>query len=162
MNKVDAVILYEKYSVLVKNISLRGTHCHDAAEDIRQQVFMNIFRSFKTFRNECQLKTWIYQITLNECYQYRLRRWRETRKVAAYLEDRKEETNEAKNWDDKLLVERLLDLADSKTQKAMEMMYATQMTQEQIAKALGISRVTVSKRMDKFREVALTAIGEDR
>jgi RNA polymerase sigma-70 factor, ECF subfamily len=162
MNTVDVTYLYKKYSSMVENVSFRGTHSREAAEDVRQQVFMNIFKSVDGFRNECQLKTWIYQITLNECYHYRLRNWRETRKVTAFVENVCEATDEVGHWDDKMLVQRLLDLADSETQKAMVMMYTKEMTQEQIAKALGVSRVTVINRLDKFRAVAVAAMGVGR
>lgn len=40
------------------------------AEDIAQQVFAKIFFSIKGFDFRSSLITWIYKITVNECYDY--------------------------------------------------------------------------------------------
>ena len=40
------------------------------AEDIAQQVFAKIFFSIKGFDFRSSLTTWIYKITVNECYDY--------------------------------------------------------------------------------------------
>lgn len=42
------------------------------AEDIAQDVFLEVFRSLKKFRKESELSTWIYRITVNKSLnQYR-------------------------------------------------------------------------------------------
>lgn len=40
------------------------------AEDIAQQVFAKIYFSIKNFDFRSSLLTWIYKITVNECYDY--------------------------------------------------------------------------------------------
>src|SRR6202051_4432101 len=42
---------------------------HDA-EDIAQQVFSKVYFSIKNFDFRSSLLTWIYKITVNECYDY--------------------------------------------------------------------------------------------
>lgn len=37
------------------------------AEDLAQDVFLTVFCSIHTFREECLLSTWIYRITRNHC-----------------------------------------------------------------------------------------------
>ncbi len=37
------------------------------AEDISQDVFIEIFRSISSFNERATLKTWIYRITVNKC-----------------------------------------------------------------------------------------------
>ena len=43
------------------------------AQDVTQEVFLKVFRSIRTFRSECSLKTWLYRITVNEAANRR--RW---------------------------------------------------------------------------------------
>lgn len=143
--------LYRDFARMVYKISLKGTQNHEAAEDVSQQVFMNIFRSLEGFRRDCKLKTWIHQITLNECHQYRLKHWRENRKIQAYLDERPEGREEEGDWCDRLLVGRILDMADPQTRKALEMIYEKGLTHEQIAEAFGVSRIAVTKRVERFR-----------
>ncbi len=151
--------LYKKHGQMVYNASLKGTQSKQAAEDVSQQVFMNVFRHLEGFRNQCQMKTWVYRITLNECYQYRERNRRENRKVQAFLADHPEGKDEAKDWDDKILVGRVLDLADTQTQKMLEMMFYKDLTHEQTAASFGVSRVTITKRLEKFRNSTVAVLG---
>lgn len=50
------------------------------AEDIAQQVFSKAYFSIRSFDSRSSLPTWIYRITVNECYEY-LRKRRSRRLV---------------------------------------------------------------------------------
>lgn len=41
-------------------------HSEDA-EDVAQEVFIEVYRSLSQFRHDAQLSTWIYRITVNKC-----------------------------------------------------------------------------------------------
>lgn len=43
---------------------------HNDAEDIAQQVFAKVYFSIKNFDFRSSVLTWIYKITVNECYDY--------------------------------------------------------------------------------------------
>jgi RNA polymerase sigma-70 factor (ECF subfamily) len=43
---------------------------HNDAEDIAQQVFAKVYFSLRNFDFRSSLLTWIYKITVNECYDY--------------------------------------------------------------------------------------------
>ncbi len=43
---------------------------HDDADDITQEVFIKVYRSLHTFREDAQLYTWIYRIATNECLTF--------------------------------------------------------------------------------------------
>jgi RNA polymerase sigma-70 factor (ECF subfamily) len=40
------------------------------AEEITQDVFLQVHSNFNTFRNEAKLKTWIYRITINKSIDF--------------------------------------------------------------------------------------------
>ena len=40
------------------------------AEDISQEVFMEVYRSIGGFKGQSKLSTWIYKITLSKCYTH--------------------------------------------------------------------------------------------
>jgi RNA polymerase sigma factor (sigma-70 family) len=42
----------------------------EQANDLSQEVFINIWNALDQFRNEAAYKTWIYRITVNTCLQY--------------------------------------------------------------------------------------------
>ncbi len=49
---------------------------HDDADDLTQEVFVKIYKSIDTFREDAQLFTWIYRIATNECLTFLQRKKR--------------------------------------------------------------------------------------
>src|SRR5437588_6001647 len=60
----------ERYQAKVFSIIFGILRNHNDAEDIAQQVFAKIYLSIKNFDFRSSLLTWIYKITVNECYDY--------------------------------------------------------------------------------------------
>src|SRR5712692_3407959 len=62
--------LVERYQSKVFSIIYGILRNHNDAEDIAQQVFSKIYFSIQSFDFRSSLLTWIYKITVNECYDY--------------------------------------------------------------------------------------------
>ena len=62
--------IVERYQAKVFSIIFGILRNHNDAEDIAQQVFAKIYFSIKNFDFRSSLLTWIYKITVNECYDY--------------------------------------------------------------------------------------------
>src|SRR5579859_810035 len=62
--------IVERYQAKVFSIIFGILRNHNDAEDISQQVFAKIYFSIKNFDFRSSLLTWIYKITVNECYDY--------------------------------------------------------------------------------------------
>src|SRR5712671_4724267 len=62
--------IVEHYQAKVFSIIYGILRNHNDAEDIAQQVFAKIYFSIKNFDFRSSLLTWIYKITVNECYDY--------------------------------------------------------------------------------------------
>jgi RNA polymerase sigma-70 factor (ECF subfamily) len=60
----------ERYQAKVFSIIYGILRNRNDAEDIAQQVFAKIYFSIKNFDFRSSLLTWIYKITVNECYDY--------------------------------------------------------------------------------------------
>lgn len=61
-------MLYDTYANMVYNASLNILQQPADAEDITQEIFIEIYHSINKFKQESSLKTWIYKITVNKCY----------------------------------------------------------------------------------------------
>jgi len=54
------------------------------AEDVAQEVFVEVFRSIEKFKENSKLSTWIYRITTNKCLEFI--RKKSTKKRFAFLQ----------------------------------------------------------------------------
>ena len=60
----------ERFQAKVFSIIYGILRNHNDAEDISQQVFAKVYFSIGNFDFRSSLLTWIYKITVNECYDY--------------------------------------------------------------------------------------------
>lgn len=63
----DLVSTYQK---MVVNICYGIVHNIEDAEDVAQDVFIEVFRSVSGFRGDSKLSTWIYRIAVNRSINY--------------------------------------------------------------------------------------------
>lgn len=54
------------------------------AEDVAQEVFLEVFKSIKKFKGNSKLSTWIYKITTNKCLEFI--RKKNTKKRFAFMQ----------------------------------------------------------------------------
>jgi RNA polymerase sigma-70 factor (ECF subfamily) len=62
--------IVERYQSKVFSLIYGILRNHNDAEDIAQQVFTKVYFSIRNFDFRSSLLTWIYKITVNECYDY--------------------------------------------------------------------------------------------
>ena len=58
--------LYRQYHRFVYALCLRMTRNVARAEDLTQDVFVQLFRKLKTFRGDASFTTWLHRLTVNE------------------------------------------------------------------------------------------------
>lgn len=62
--------IVEKYQTMIFRIAMGYTHSKEDAEDLTQDIFIQIYRSLASFRQESEFSTWIYRITVNQCINF--------------------------------------------------------------------------------------------
>src|SRR5579872_2785464 len=65
--------LIERYEQQLYGMVYRLLGCQNDAADVVQEVFLKVFRTIGSFREQSSLRTWIYRIAVNEAYNHR--RW---------------------------------------------------------------------------------------
>ncbi len=63
-------ILVDKYQSLVLNTCHSFLHDRTIAEDITQEVFIEVFLSVHKFKKEAKLSTWLYRVSVNKTLNY--------------------------------------------------------------------------------------------
>jgi RNA polymerase sigma-70 factor (ECF subfamily) len=157
--------VFDRYKDRVFSIALnflRGDHA--GAQDVTQEVFVKVFRSAASFRQDARLSTWLYRITANACMDELRRRRRIVLfgSVPSQLE-------KAVNPDEPSEIDPELKAAlarlSPKLRIAVLLRYFDDLSYEEIAEALGVTTGTVASRLNrahKFLARELTSARGDR
>jgi RNA polymerase sigma-70 factor (ECF subfamily) len=70
INQIDFRKIYDQYKLLVYNLALHYLQNIEDAEEITQDVFVELYNSLPRFKENSTLKTWIYRITINKCLDF--------------------------------------------------------------------------------------------
>lgn len=62
--------IYHQYKKFVFNLALQYTNNVQDAEEVTQDVFVKVFDKLSGFRQDSELKTWIYRITINQSLDF--------------------------------------------------------------------------------------------
>ena len=65
--------IVERHRSMVYRVAFQFAGNHHDAEDIAQDVFIKVYRSLTSFRQDAQLTSWMYRIVMNACIDHRRR-----------------------------------------------------------------------------------------
>ena len=63
--------LVDDYKLIIVNTCYGFVHDKGEAEDLAQEVFIQVYESLDKFRGECKLSTWLYRIAVNKAINYK-------------------------------------------------------------------------------------------
>jgi len=69
-NEESFRIVVDKYQKMVLNTCYRFVLNKETAEDLTQEVFIEVYRSINMFRSESKFSTWIYRIAISKSLDY--------------------------------------------------------------------------------------------
>jgi RNA polymerase sigma-70 factor (ECF subfamily) len=146
--------LVEKYSGDVGLLANRLLGWPGDVEDITQEVFLAAFIGFKKFRHDCDVKTWLFTITINKCRTFRYKQFLHRRKIIKKHEVESHSAAERKMLDDETFekVRNTVKALPAKYREAVVLRYLQELEIEEISKILGISINTLHVRLNRARE----------
>lgn len=151
--------LYERYGYAVHRRCLRLLGSEAEADDAMQEVFMRAYKYGDSFRGEAPLG-WLYRIADRHCFDLLQKRKRFARpeEAEAALDARAREAAPASSPERVQLVARVLSACKPGVQDVAVLYYVDEMTQDEVAAAVGVSRKTVKERLAKFLSTARTML----
>ncbi|MGH9948739.1 MAG: RNA polymerase sigma factor [Pyrinomonadaceae bacterium] len=75
-------IIYQRYHRRTYALCLRMTNSQTEAEDLTQEVFIQLFRKISSFRGDSAFSTWLHRLTVNQVLMYFRRRCVKNEKVS--------------------------------------------------------------------------------
>ncbi len=70
MEKEKFEQLYKLYAPMLYRVAYRMVKNYADAMDIVQEAFIRIYNSYDRFKEASHIKTWMYRIVMNLCYDY--------------------------------------------------------------------------------------------
>src|SRR5438128_12699575 len=132
-------------------------------EDVAQQVFVKAYFSLKRFDQRAAFSTWLYKITVNECWDMlRKRKVRplvyeadlseeQARQVLSSAEQGKDQPDISERLEARQRVERLLDGLDERDRLMLILKEVEGFSIEEIGKVLDLNANTVKVRLFRAR-----------
>lgn len=144
--------LINEHQGLIHKVCIMYEQDPDGRNDLFQEIVLQLWKSFPTFRGEAKITTWMYRIALNTAISgYR----RQTRIIKT--EDLQDiHFNISENAGDEFeddfhkLQAAIRQLSD--IERAMIMMALEEVPYEEIAETIGITQNNVRVRMNRVRE----------
>jgi RNA polymerase sigma-70 factor (ECF subfamily) len=148
--------LYRELGPAVYRRCLRLLGDRAAAEDATQEVFVKLLRDMDRLEDRETVLPWIFRVATNHCLN--LRRDARRRGQDALAEDL-DVVPDARGdgpaaYPDRQLAQAVLSRFDRETQAVAVGVLVDGMEHEEVASMLGISRRTVSRKLDRFVENA--------
>ena len=120
------------------------------AEDLVQEVLLQIWRSLPEYDSKSKLATWAYRIALNTAISWRRRITREKRQPPENRLGPETLTSSPDSSNETELLARFLDSL-SEIDRAVLVMYLDDLTNQEIAEAMGVSDGAIRTRISRIR-----------
>ncbi len=154
-------IIYKATASFVYNVASRVVYNAHDAEEVTQEVFLNVYRKLKYFRGQSSLKTWFYRIAVNCAINY-------SKKMARGRDRKKEYYENLDPWhtpykattgggDHEEAIRAFLKILNRDQRMCVILRNIEGLSYEQIAKTLRININTVRSRLKRAREKLLAA-----
>jgi RNA polymerase sigma-70 factor (ECF subfamily) len=123
-----------------------------AARDAAQEIFVKVLQSISLFRAEASPVTWLYRATTNHCLNL-LRDGRRRNQALETMAFVAEDEREA-GLDERLTLHAVLAGVPDTLREIAVYYYLDQMSHDEIAQLIGVSRRTVGNRLVEFHAAA--------
>lgn len=150
----DIESIYKKYSYVVFKRCRKLLRSETEALDAGQEVFLALLERPHAFKGKSSLGTYLYSMATFICLSRRKKKairdkdWEE--QVAYTIANSKSPKGAEEDLNAKRLVQAILSETDETTSSIAVYFYIDGFSQKEIAELVGLSRISVNKRLKKF------------
>jgi RNA polymerase sigma-70 factor (ECF subfamily) len=136
------------------------TQDKESHNDLRQEILLQLWRSYSSFRNQSTFSTWMYRVALNTALMYRRKQKRNSLRVS--IDDvsppQAEDHSASDDEDVQLLYRCIQELP--RLDRAVILMQLEQKSYQEIANVTGLSEGNVSVRIVRIKQKLRTMLEE--
>lgn len=146
--KTDFELLVREHKSTIYSVCYMFVETKAEADDLFQDVLINLWNGFEKFRGDASLRSWVYRVSMNTCISYKRRKRVST--VPLSLAPDIIEGNSAEGRQTELLHKRILCLEP--VDRAIVLLWLENLSYDEIASIVGISPRAVGVRLVRIKE----------
>ena len=150
--------ILSEYDGLVSRICFGYSQTREEFEDLRQDVYVNIWQGLRSYHGDSGIKTWIYRVAINTCVstlRKRSSRIKTANQITVFSEIIDEDAEKMALLND--LRESINQL--SQLDRAIMLLWLEENTYEEISEIVGISRHNVAVRLHRSKQLLKSIFG---
>lgn len=140
--------LVKEHKTTIYSVCYMYAESKPEADDLFQDVLVNLWRGFEDFRGDSALRSWVYRVSLNVCISHKRKKRVKTVPIDISPEFFDETSREGKQ--NKMLHQRISKL--EKFDRAIVLLWLEDMSYEEIGAIVGISAKGVGVRLVRIKE----------
>lgn len=152
--------VFEYYYPKLRRYAFSYVRDDEQAADIAQSAMLNLYRFLPGFRFESSLRSWLYQITLNEIRRETGRATRRDQRKERYAEtlrlkqggDSGAAPDENENLERRMAIMRVFDRMDPKEADILRLFYYDDFAIKEICEIIGVGESAAKMRLKRARE----------
>jgi len=159
ISEKDFVKLINENQGLIHKVCLMYERNDEDRKDLFQEIVLQLWRSFHTYKGQAKITTWMYRVALNAA----ISSFRKTSRIPESSDINNLQFEIADDIESATRREQFQMLENAINQlneieKAMMMLYLDDIPYEEIAETLGISQNNVRVKMNRIREKLKTIL----
>jgi len=152
VDKEEFIKSVNEYKGIINKISFAYTNNIDDRNDLKQEILIQLWKSYPKFNHKSKISTWIYRVALNTAISNLRKAKRKKREMELSKKHYQiANPNERSEYDDNLkklyeLIYRLNDL-----ERAIMLLYLDDQSYCEIAEIVGISETNVATKINRIK-----------
>lgn len=143
----DFLMMIRQYEKIIFKVTSFYADQNQSINDLYQEVVINLWKAYPSFRGESKVSTWIYRISLNTCVTY----FRRKKNSITYI-DIAADIPDTSDADDNIkelysLINRL-----GKIERALVLLYLDDKSYKEIADITGLTVTNVATKLSRIKE----------
>lgn len=152
MNEKEFTQLIQQHSGIINKVSYFYATEQMPFDDLRQEIYINIWQALPQYRGDSKVSTWIYRVAVNSALMA-IRSSRPRIKTVTFdlvLPDISSELDDAQRENLQTLYALINRLED--IEKAIILLWLDELPYEEIARTLGLKRNTVATKIHRIKD----------
>ena len=148
-NEEEFAKVVEQYKAVIYKVCSMYADGRDEMADYCQEVLMNMWRGWGSFRGECALSTWVYRVALYTCVSFVRRKCSRPRSMALTID-----MPVADDGDRAPMLRELYRLIGrlNRLDRALILLWLDERHYAEIAEIMGISKANVAVKIMRIKE----------